>query len=72
MKRYLLFYWTLDFPNGGFSDFKISFKSLEEAKKTIDIIEWHSEGGKEPKSRGTHHQIVDLHTLEIVDGVGAK
>lgn len=56
MKRYLLFTGYDYYPDGGWSDFKESFDSLEEAiaasQKSPYYCDWN--------------QVVDTETMEIV------
>jgi hypothetical protein len=41
MKRYLLFCGTQYYPNGGWEDFRNSYRSLREAEINADGDWWH-------------------------------
>ncbi len=69
VKRYAIFKYATFYPCGGWNDFICAFQSLEEAQKTINT-ENVSEDEKFLRSvdAGDHFQIVDLVTLEIIEG----
>jgi hypothetical protein len=52
MKKYLLFTFDCYYPNGGMNDYYDSFDTVEEARAVV---------------KTDYYQIVDKHTLEVVE-----
>lgn len=62
MKRFLLFYGDVYYPNGGWDDFRGSFATLEKAQQA-----WEK---RQDYMTGVWHHIVDSESSQVVEAEG--
>jgi hypothetical protein len=62
MKRFLLFTFASYYPQGGWSDFRASYDTVQDAQIAL------ANRSEQDKGWEVYYQVVDTETMQVVDG----